>query len=85
MLVRAVLGSVMIENVGITEGATVVESFLTLDLSVCGLDEPVVMACVADCTACSCCLATANSVGGVGNVVLGGGCLLLGDFWTGDF
>lgn len=84
MLVGVVLEGVMIENDGITDGVTIVKSFLTLDLSVCGLDEPVVMTCVADCTACSCCLATANSVGGVGSVELGG-CLLLGDFWTGDF
>ena len=70
----------MIENAGSTDVPTIVKSFLTLvDFSACGLVELLVTACVADCTACSCCLATANSVGGVGSVGFGG-CLLLGNF-----
>lgn len=64
--------------------ATAVNSFLPLNFSTCGLETGVVMACVADWTACSCCLATANSVGGVGGTAFKG-CLLVGDLCTGDF
>lgn len=76
-------GNVKIGIVGIIVVTTADNILLVLGFSAGGLVMPPTMACVADWTACSCCLATASSVGGVGGAGFSG-CLLLGNFWVAD-